>query len=115
MDVGEHTAVGDGDAAEELVELLVVADSELQVAGGDAALLLSRAALSASSRISAQILHDGGEVYGGTATDAGSVAAELEVAGDTAHGELESRLSAVAGGLASLLAAASFSFSRHLS
>ena len=34
MDVGEHTARGDGDAAHELVELLVVADGELEVARG---------------------------------------------------------------------------------
>ena len=34
VDVGEDTALGDGHAAEELVELLVVADGQLDVAGG---------------------------------------------------------------------------------
>ena len=114
VDVGEHAAVGDGHAAEELVELLVVAHGELQVAGSDAALLVVAGGVAGELEdLGAKVLHDGGEVHGGTATDAGSVAAELQVAGDTAHGELESRLGAAAGGLASLLAAASFSFTRH--
>jgi len=40
VDVGEHAALGDGHAAKELVELLVVADGQLDVAGDDAALLV---------------------------------------------------------------------------
>jgi len=40
VDVREHTALGDGDAAEQLVELLVVADGELQVPRDDAGLLV---------------------------------------------------------------------------
>ena len=52
----EHTARRDRDrdTAEQLAELLVVADRELDVARGDAPFLLSCAALPASSRISAQ-------------------------------------------------------------
>ena len=38
MDVGQDTAGCDGDAAEQLVELLVVADGQLDVAGDDAGL-----------------------------------------------------------------------------
>ena len=64
MDVGEDTTAGDRDVAEELVELLVVADGELDVARDDAAALViggpialggrrSLAALPASSRSSA--------------------------------------------------------------
>jgi len=40
VDVGEHAAGRDGDLAEQLGELLVVADGELDVARHDAALLL---------------------------------------------------------------------------
>ena len=40
MDVGEHTAGGDGDGAQQLGELLVVADGQLDVAGHDAGLLV---------------------------------------------------------------------------
>ena len=40
MDVRKHAAGGDCDLAEELVELLVVADRELEVARDDARLLV---------------------------------------------------------------------------
>ena len=39
VDVGEDTTGGDGGVSEELVELFVIADSELNVAGDDSALL----------------------------------------------------------------------------
>ena len=73
MDVGEDSTLGDDDVSEETVELLVVADRELEVTGNDAGLLVvaavvrqvkfpsrswmmkrtHRAAFPASSRISA--------------------------------------------------------------
>uniref|UniRef100_A0A8B9TYP0 Histone H2B n=1 Tax=Anas zonorhyncha TaxID=75864 RepID=A0A8B9TYP0_9AVES len=40
LDVGQHPALRDGDLAQQLVELLVVADGQLQVAGDDARLLV---------------------------------------------------------------------------
>ncbi|XP_048156683.1 uncharacterized protein LOC125324627 [Corvus hawaiiensis] len=40
LDVGQHTALRDRHLAQQLVELLVVADGELQVAGDDARLLV---------------------------------------------------------------------------
>ena len=40
VDVGQHTAVGDGDTGQQLPELLVVADREQHVAGDDARLLV---------------------------------------------------------------------------
>ena len=40
MDVGENTTLGDGDTAQKLVQFLVVADSELDVAGHNASLLV---------------------------------------------------------------------------
>ena len=42
MDVRQDAAAGDGDGAQELVELLVVADGELDVARDDARLLVRR-------------------------------------------------------------------------
>ena len=39
MDVGEDTSSGDSDTSKELVQLLVVADGELDVARDDAGLL----------------------------------------------------------------------------
>ena len=40
MDVGQNASLGDGHTAEELVKLFVVADGQLEVAGGDAGLLV---------------------------------------------------------------------------
>ncbi len=40
MNVGEDTALSDGDVAEELVQLLIVADSELKMTRNDTSLLI---------------------------------------------------------------------------
>lgn len=40
MDVGKNTALGDGDVTEKLVQLLVIADGELEMTGDDAGLLV---------------------------------------------------------------------------
>lgn len=40
MDVGQHASPGDGNVVEELVELLVIADCETDVARNDALLLV---------------------------------------------------------------------------
>ena len=114
VDVGEHTTGSDGGSAEELVELLVVADSKLNVAGSDAALLVVAGCVSGELEdLSAEVLKDGGHVDGGTASNAGGVAALLQVAGHTADRELKSCLGRAGSALSLLLAASSFSFSRH--
>ncbi len=70
VDVGEHTALGDGDAAEQLVQLLVVADSELQVPGDDPGLLVVAGSVSGElENLGNEVLEDGGEVDGGAGTD----------------------------------------------
>ena len=112
MDVGEDTTGGDGDAAEELVELLVVLDGEGDVAGDDAALLVVAGGVAGELEdLGAEVLEDGGEVDGGTGTHAGGVLALTEVTADTADGELQTGLGGRAGGL--LGATASLSFSGH--
>ena len=40
VNVGEDTTLGDGDVAEKLVQLLIVADGELKVTGNDTGLLV---------------------------------------------------------------------------
>ena len=117
MDVGEDTAGRDGDAAEELVELFVVADGELDVARDDAGLLVVAGGVTGELEdLSGEVLEDGGEVHWGTTTDAGGVAALPQEARDTADGELKSRLGGSGSGLAALLSPASlaFSFSGHV-
>ena len=84
MDVGQHTAGSDGHATEELVELLVVADSQLDVAGDDAGLLVVTGGVAGQLEdLGRQVLQDSGQVHGGTGPHAGGVAALLEEAGDT--------------------------------
>ena len=102
VDVWEHTAGGDGDGAEELGELFVVADRELDVAGHDAGLLVVAGRVAGELEdLGGEVLEDGGEVHGGTGTDAGGVLANLEVARDAADGELEARLGGAAHSLLS--------------
>ena len=40
MNVGEDTALGDGDVTEELIQFLIVTDSELEVTRDDTGLLV---------------------------------------------------------------------------
>ena len=74
MDVGENTAGGDGDAAEQLVELLVVLDGKGDVAGDNAALLVVTGGVASElENLSAEVLEDGGEVDTGANTDTAGV------------------------------------------
>ena len=115
VDVGEDTAAGNGDIAEELVELLIVAHGELDVARDDAGLLVVAGSVAGELEdLSAEVLEDGRHVDGGAASDTGGVATLLQVACDTADRELKSRLCRARRALALLLSASSLSFSRHV-
>ena len=108
VDVGKNTTGRDCHTAKQLVELFIVADGELKVAGNDARLLVIAGRVSGQLEdLSGEILHDGSEVHGSTSTDAGRVLACLEVAGNTAHGELKTGLRRLRHGLLAALAAAS--------
>ena len=92
MDVRENTARRDGDTAEQLVQLLVVADGELDVARDDAGLLVVAGGVASELEdLSAEVLEDGGEVHRGTSTDAGRVLVLLEVPANARHRELGER------------------------
>ena len=81
MDVGQNTTAGDGHTAEELVELLVVADGELDVAGHNAGLLVVAGGVTSKLKdLSSEVLKDGGQVDGGTSTDTGGELALLQKA-----------------------------------
>ena len=93
MDVRQDTAGGNGDATEQLVQLLVVADGKLDVTGDDALLLVVAGSVASELEdLSREVLEDGSEVHRGTSSDASGVAADAEVAVDAAHWELESGL-----------------------
>ena len=117
MDVREHAAGRDRDRAEELVELLVVAHGELDVARHNARLLVvARGVARELEDLGAEVLEDGAHVDTGTDADARGVLALAEVAVEARHRELEASLGRRgrrAGGLGLALAAATFSFARH--
>ena len=120
MDVGQDTSLGDGDMTQELVELLVVADGELDVAGGDPVLLVVASGIAGQLEdLGSEVLEDGGQVHGGTGSDTGRIAASLEESANTTNGELKTSLGALghrflAGGLASATLASFSSFSGHV-
>ena len=67
MNVGENTTLGDGDVAEELVQLLIVADGELEVTGDDTGLLVVTSGVTSQLEdFGSQVLKDGSEVDGST-------------------------------------------------
>lgn len=71
MDVGENTTLSDGDTGKELAQFLVIADSQLDVAGHNTGLLVVASGVAREfENLSSQVLEDGGEVHGGTSTNA---------------------------------------------
>ena len=67
LDVGQDTSLGDGDAGEQLVQLLVVPDGQLKVTGDDPGLLVVTSGVTGQlEHLSCQVLHDGGHVHGGS-------------------------------------------------
>jgi hypothetical protein len=108
VDVGEDAARGDRDLAQELVQLLVVADGELDVARDDARLLVvARGVARELEDLGRQVLEDRGQVDRRAGADARRDARVLDEARDAADGELQARLGAARDGLraARLLAA----------
>ena len=70
MDVWENTAGSDGDAAHELVELLVVPGGELEVPRGDPGLLVVAGSVAGELKdLGREVLEDSREVDRGAGTD----------------------------------------------
>ena len=91
VDVGQNTALGNRHSAKQLVELLVVADGQLKVAGVDAGLLVVAGSVSGELEdLGSEVLEDSSKVDGGASTDAAAEGALAEQTVDAAHGELES-------------------------
>ena len=90
LDVGQHAALSDGDSAEQLVELLVVADGQLQVTGDDPGLLVVAGGVSGQLQdLSGEVLQHGGQVHRSSGTDTLSVVPLPKQPMDTTHRELE--------------------------
>ena len=93
MNVGEDTTLGDGDVAEKLVQLLIVADGELEVTGDDTGLLVVTGGVASKLEdFGSEVLEDSSEVDGSAGTDTLSVVALAEETVDTTNGECETSL-----------------------
>ena len=69
LDVGEHTTLGNGDAGQELVQLLVVPDGELEMPGDDPGLLVVAGSIAGQLEdLSREVLHDSSHVDGSSGT-----------------------------------------------
>ena len=112
LDVWQNSTLGDGDAGEKLVQLLVITDGELEMTGNDPALLVVTGCVSCQLEdLSGQVFHDGGQVNWGTCSHSLGVVALPQQTVDTSDGELQT--SAAAAGLALSLCLSSFTTSRH--
>mgnify|MGYP000176871432 CR=1 FL=1 len=90
LDVGQHAALSDGHSAQEFVELLVVADGQLQVAGDDTALLVVAGGVSSQLQdLSGEVLQHSRQVDRGAGTNAMCVVAFTQQSVNTTDGELE--------------------------
>lgn len=93
VNVGEDTTLGDRDVTKELVQLLVVADGELEMTRDDTSLLVVAGGVAGQLEdFGSQVLKDSSEVDGGTGTDTLSVVALAEQTVDTADGKGETGL-----------------------
>lgn len=102
VNVGEDTTLGDGDVTQELVQLLIVANGELEVTGNDTGLLVVTSSVASQlENLGSQVLEDSGEVDGSASTDTLGVVAFAEETVDTANGEGQASLGGTAGGLMS--------------
>ena len=90
LDVGQHTSLGDGDAGQQLVQLLVVSDGQLEVTRDDTGLLVVAGSVAGQlEHLGGQVLEHGSQVDGSTGAHSLSVVALAEQTVDSAHGELE--------------------------
>jgi hypothetical protein len=65
VNVGQDTALGNGDVAEELVQFLIVANGELEMARNDAGLLVVTGSVTSQLEdFRSQVLQDRGQVNG---------------------------------------------------
>ena len=91
LDVGQNSSLGDGDSREKLVQLLVVSDSQLEMAGVDSGLLVVTGCVSGQlEHFSSQVFQDGSQVDGGSGSDTLGVVSLAKQTVKTTNGELES-------------------------
>ena len=109
VDVRENTSLGDGDVAEELVQLFVVSDGELDVTRSHpGALVVLGGVTSELEKLGGEVLKYRGHVDRSPRADTLGKATLAKVASHAADGELETCLGAPGRGLSSFSHLVSF-------
>ncbi len=110
LDVGQDSPLGDGHSLEQFVQLFVVPDGQLEMAGVDPLLLVVPSGVAGQLEdLGGEILHDGGQVDWGAGTDPLGVVSLTEKTVDTTDWELEPSAGGAALGLGAGLASFSTS------
>ena len=90
MDEGDDSTLGDGDALQEFVQLLVVPDGQLEVAGDDPQLLVVPGSVpSQLNDLGSEVLHDSCKVDRGATSHPGGVVSLPQQAVDPSNWELQ--------------------------
>lgn len=114
LDVGQHSSLGDSHTSQELVELLVVANGQLEVPRDDPGLLVVPSRVPRQlQNLSGQILQHGREVHRCPGADSLRIVPLAEEPVDSAHRELEAGARRTGLGLGSGFASG-FSSTRHV-
>jgi hypothetical protein len=93
VDVGKDTALGDGDVTEQLVQLFVVPDRQLKVAGNDTGLLVVTGSVASQLEdFSSEVFQDSSEVDRRAGTDTLSIVALPKQTMDTTNRESQTGL-----------------------
>ncbi len=97
VDVGQNTTLCNSDVSQKLVQLLIVADGELEMTGNDTGLLVVTGSVASKFQdFGGEILENGSEVDGSTSTDALGIVALAEKTVDTTNGESQTSLGGTA-------------------
>ena len=90
LDVWQNTTLGDGHTRQKLVQLLVIADSQLQMAGDDPGLLVVTGSIACQLKdLSSQVLHDCSHVHWCTSPHSLCIVSLPQMSVDSAHWELK--------------------------
>jgi hypothetical protein len=88
VDVRQHTTLGNRDMSEQLVQLLIVADSKLEMTGNDTGLLVVAGGVASQlENFSSKVLEDSSKIDGSTGTDTLGIVALSQETVDTTDGE----------------------------
>ncbi|KAI8496855.1 hypothetical protein Bbelb_255100 [Branchiostoma belcheri] len=104
VDVGENAALSNGDAGQQLVQLLVVTDGQLKVTGDDSGLLVVASSVASQLKdLGRQVLQHRRQVHRRAGTHALGIVSLAQEAMNSANRELETRTGRAALALARAL------------